>query len=48
VSEVLAHSRATFHLCTCGLCGGVATVIVALIGYDNEGVTVAMTTRRQS
>jgi hypothetical protein len=34
---VLAHPRAAFHPCMCGLRGGTTTVAAALIGYDNRG-----------
>jgi hypothetical protein len=37
VRVVLVHPRTTFHPCTCGLCGGAATVAAALIGYDEHG-----------
>jgi hypothetical protein len=33
VWELLVQPHATFHPCTCGLCGGVAAVAVALISY---------------
>jgi hypothetical protein len=36
--EVLAHPRAMFHPCMCGLCGGAAAVAAALIGYDDVGL----------
>jgi hypothetical protein len=36
--EVLAHSRATFHLYTCGLRGDTDVVAVALISYNDLGV----------
>jgi hypothetical protein len=32
--KVMAHLRAMFHPCTCGLYGGAATVATALISYD--------------
>jgi hypothetical protein len=44
----LAHARAVFHPCTCGLHGGTTTVAVALIGYHDVEVAVGMTTRRRS
>jgi hypothetical protein len=34
---VLAHPCTTFHSCTCGLCGGTATIAAMLIGYDDRG-----------
>jgi hypothetical protein len=33
--EVLAHPCATFHPCTCGLCGGAVVVVATLISYDD-------------
>jgi hypothetical protein len=38
VREVLAHPRAVFYPCTCGLRGDVAAVAIALIGYDDVGL----------
>jgi hypothetical protein len=37
VRVVQAHPRAVFHPCTCGLHGEVAVVVVALIGYNDNG-----------
>jgi hypothetical protein len=34
---VLAHLRATFHPCTCGLRGGDVVVVAVLIDYDGRG-----------
>jgi hypothetical protein len=34
---VLAHPRAMFHPCTCGLRGVAAAFAAALIGYDDRG-----------
>jgi hypothetical protein len=34
---MLAHPRATFHLCTCVLRRGIATIAAALISYDDHG-----------
>jgi hypothetical protein len=49
VRMVLAHPRATFHPCTCGLCGGAVAVAAALIGYDDVEVAIETTMRmRQS
>jgi hypothetical protein len=36
--EVLAHPRAIFHPCTCGVRGGTTVVAVALISYDDLGL----------
>jgi hypothetical protein len=44
---VLAHQRATFHPCMCGLRGGVAVVVATLIGCDNVEVAAGMTTRKR-
>jgi hypothetical protein len=44
VREVLAHLRATFHLCMCGLYGDIAVVAAALIGCDDMEVAVGTTT----
>jgi hypothetical protein len=44
---MLAHSRAAFHLCTCGLRRGVVVIAAALIGYDHVKVAVEMATRRR-
>jgi hypothetical protein len=35
---VLAHPRAVFHLCTCGLRGGAVAIATALISYDDMGL----------
>jgi hypothetical protein len=45
--KVLAHQRAMFHSCTCGLCGGAVTIDAALIGYDDESVAAVTTMRRR-
>jgi hypothetical protein len=37
VRVVIAHPRVVFHPCMCGLCGCVAAVTAALIGYDDRG-----------
>jgi hypothetical protein len=47
VRVVLAHPCTTVHPYTCGLCGGAAAVVAALIGYDNVEVAVRTTTRRR-
>jgi hypothetical protein len=44
---VLAHPRAAFHPCTCGLHGGATTVAVTLIGYNVVEVAAMTTTRRR-
>jgi hypothetical protein len=44
---VLAHPRAAFHPCTCGLRRGAAAVAVVLIGYDDVKVATRTTTRRR-
>jgi hypothetical protein len=44
---VLAHSRAAFHPCTCGLHRGVAAVVAALIGYDDVKVATETAIRRR-
>jgi hypothetical protein len=44
---VLAQPRAAFHLCTWGLCRGVATVATTLIDYDEVEVATRTTTRRR-
>jgi hypothetical protein len=38
--EVLAHPRAVFHPCTCGLCGGATVVATVLI--DSGGVRLLL------
>jgi hypothetical protein len=43
---VLAHPHTVFHPCRCGLHRGAATVVAALIGYDNVEVAAETTTRR--
>jgi hypothetical protein len=35
---VLAHPRAVFYPCTCGLRGGAVAVAAMLIGYDDMKV----------
>jgi hypothetical protein len=47
VCAVLAHSRAAFYPCTCGLHRGAATVAAVLIGYDDVKVADRTTTRRR-
>jgi hypothetical protein len=47
VRMVLADPRAAFHPYKCGLCRGIATVTVALIGYDDVKTAAEMTTRRR-
>jgi hypothetical protein len=42
---VLAHPRATFHPCTCGLRKGTVAVSVVFIGYDDVEDAIGMTTR---
>jgi hypothetical protein len=44
---VLAHSRAVFHPCTCGLHRGAAAVAATLIGYAHVKVTIETTMRRR-
>jgi hypothetical protein len=44
---VLAHPRAAFHPCMCGLRRGAAAVATALIGYDDFKVVAETTTRRR-
>jgi hypothetical protein len=34
---VLAHPRAAFHPCTCGLCGDATVFAAVLIGYNDRG-----------
>jgi hypothetical protein len=49
VRMVLAHPRAAFHPCTCGLYGGAVAVAAALICYDDVEVAIETTMRmRQS
>jgi hypothetical protein len=43
--EVLAHPRVAFHPYTYRLRGGIATIVVALIDYNDMEVTAGMTTR---
>jgi hypothetical protein len=47
VHVVLAHPRAVFYPCTCGLRGGAIVVAAALIGYDDVKVAVGTTIRRR-
>jgi hypothetical protein len=47
VRAVLAHIRATFHPCTCELCGGADVIAAALIGYDDVMVATGTTMRRR-
>jgi hypothetical protein len=44
---VLAHPRAMFHPCMCGLRRGTAVVATVLIGYDDVKVATKITTRRR-
>jgi hypothetical protein len=44
---VLAHPRAVFHPCTCGLRGGAAVVVAVLNSYHDVEATTGMTTRRR-
>jgi hypothetical protein len=45
--EVLAHPRAAFHPCTCGLCGCAAMVAAVLISYDDVEIAAGTTMRRR-
>jgi hypothetical protein len=44
--EILAHPRAIFYLCTCGLYGDAAVVVVTLIGYNDVEIVVETITRK--
>jgi hypothetical protein len=44
---VLAHHRAVFHPCTCGLHRAIAAVDAMLIGYDHVEVAAETSTRRR-
>jgi hypothetical protein len=44
---VLAHPRAAFHPCTCGLCRDAGAVVAALISYDDVKVVAETITRRR-
>jgi hypothetical protein len=46
--EVLAHPRAMFHPCICGLHRAAVVVAAALIGYDHKKVAGTTTSRRRS
>jgi hypothetical protein len=44
---VLAHPRAAFYPCRCGLRGGAAAVAATLISYDDVEVAVKMIMKRR-
>jgi hypothetical protein len=45
--EVLAHPRAAFHPCTCGLRDGATVVAAALISYSDAEVAAGTRTWRR-
>jgi hypothetical protein len=45
---VLAHPRAAFHPCMCGLRRGIAVIVAALIGCDDVEFAAGTTTRSRS
>jgi hypothetical protein len=47
VHVVLAHPRAVFHPCTCGLYRDTVAVAAALISYDDVKFAIEMTIRRR-